>query len=136
MQRYYITHLRDGAINLGDRVVTEIVGTYQQAVDLAHQLWRGLRSKSAVTVHADEWCLYFYHAIWSDGRAEDRNTNSGVKFTNEVNLLPAYEKLQEWAQEAAEIERARADDFDDDSFTPSWLAELEAAITHIQDLKK
>lgn len=87
-KRYYINHLRDGSICLGDRVTLEFDGTYQEAVNEAHRVWAGLKQKAAVTVHADPHCLSFWHAIWADGRAEDRNTNSGVSFPASA-ALPA-----------------------------------------------
>lgn len=83
-KKWFISHLREGTINLGDKVKTEIVGTYQDAVDAAHGIWRSLKNNKQVTVHSDEYCLYFWHAIWASGKAEDRNTNSGVQFSNET----------------------------------------------------
>lgn len=77
---YFINHLRDGSICLGDRITTEIIGTYQEAVDAAKAAWDALKCKSLVTVHSDKYCIYYWHIIRHDGRREDRNTNSGVNY--------------------------------------------------------
>lgn len=78
---YYIEHLREGSINLADRVKHAVNGTYQQAVDAAHAIWRDLKNNKQVYVHSTEHCLHYWHVIHPDGQAEDRNTNSGVIFT-------------------------------------------------------
>lgn len=75
---YFIDHCREGSTNLGDRVKTEIVGTYQQAVDLAHEIWNGMEKKTLVTVHSDSFCLYFWHWIGATGEVKDRNSRTGA----------------------------------------------------------
>ena len=79
---YYIEHIRDGSICLGDRVRTAIVGTYQDAVTAAHAIWRTLNRKENVYVHDEVYCLHYYHVIESNGIARDRNFNSGVVYSN------------------------------------------------------
>jgi hypothetical protein len=49
-------------------------------------------------------------------------------------MTPELEQLVTWAKTACEEERARVGfDPDDDTFVPSWLPELEAAILAVED---
>lgn len=50
-----------------------------------------------------------------------------------MKLTPAMENLLEWAKEAAENERAHYPEYDPDFPPPSWLAELEDAISKVED---
>jgi hypothetical protein len=52
------------------------VSTYAEAVQEAHDLWK-LR-RETVTLHSGTDTTYWYHYISADGKAEDRNGNSGV----------------------------------------------------------
>lgn len=81
---YWIEHITEGATCLADRQKVEFKGTYEQAVDEAHRVWRALTRKQSVTVHGDNWCLHFWHMIGHDGRAYDRNNYSGVIFSHEA----------------------------------------------------
>ena len=82
-ETYYIEHLREGTIHLDDLIITEIGGTYQDAVNAAHEIWRSLDPKHLVTVHSDHYCIYWWHWIGTDGTTKDRNINSGVVFRQE-----------------------------------------------------
>jgi hypothetical protein len=75
---YYIEHLREGTTYLDDQIITEINGTYQDAVNAAHEIWRSLDPKHLVTVHSNHYCIHWLHWIDTDGTAKDRNSNSGV----------------------------------------------------------
>lgn len=83
VKTWYINRLREGTINMADTETTEVVGSYQHAVNEAHRIWQERKQKTGVTVHDTHHCLYYWHRIAGDGRAEDRNTNSGVVFANQ-----------------------------------------------------
>lgn len=77
---YYIDHIREDSINLGDRIRTEVRGTYQQAVNKAHEIWGNMTHKTGVAVHSNEHCIYYWHKIDASGEVCERNTNSGVTY--------------------------------------------------------
>lgn len=84
---YFIDHQADDSANLGNRTRIKVEGTYQDAVDMAHQIWNSLERKKLVTVHGNEHCLYFYHWIGAKGEVKDRNTNSGVSYPTGYKVI-------------------------------------------------
>lgn len=58
---------------MGNTIITHFVGTYQEAVKKAHEIWEALESKTAVSVHSDRACLYYWHRISATGVVDDRN---------------------------------------------------------------
>lgn len=77
---YFIDHLQVGSINLGCRTRIKVEGTYQEAVDMTHQVWNTLEKKTLVTLHSDLHCVGYWHWIGAEGEVRDRNTGSNVKF--------------------------------------------------------
>ena len=87
ISEYFIIHTTVGSTNLGNRTRIKIEGTYQDAVNMAHQIWNLLEKKTLVTVHSDEYCLHFWHWISATGEVKDRNTNSGVVHPEGYNVI-------------------------------------------------
>lgn len=73
---YSIRHQTEGSICLGDETKRSINGTYQEAVDMAHQIWKALTAKRSVYVYSEG--LHWWHCISATGEVSDRNMNSGV----------------------------------------------------------
>ena len=78
--------MREGSSCLGDRVKTEVIGTYQEAVNKAHEIWKNMSQKTGVTVHDSKYCIYYWHRIAATGEATDRNTNSGVVYNAKYKI--------------------------------------------------
>lgn len=77
---YFIDYITPGATCLANRTRVEIQGTYQDAVNKAHQIFQGLEEKTGVSVHSEKVCLYYWHRIDATGQVTDRNFNSGVTY--------------------------------------------------------
>ena len=77
---YFIDYITPGSTCLANRTRVEVNGTYQDAVNKAHEIFQALEKKTGIGVHSDKYCLYFWHRIDATGKVQDRNTNSGVTY--------------------------------------------------------
>jgi len=92
MPEYTITHVRPGSTDLGDILENTVIGTYQNAVDKAHEIWNSLQKKTQVSVYSKNNLTYFWHSITTEGKVIERNCNSNVTFTPNYQVEFSQEK--------------------------------------------
>ena len=86
----YRIEILDKAPSMSHSVAARVSGTYQEAVNIAHEIFQQARLEEskkvgnktysrAVSLHG-EYDVYTWHHISMSGEVTDQNTNSGVNY--------------------------------------------------------